>query len=104
MRRKLRQLQAIHGSANAKEWAGRLKLTLRQIHVAGEKLFVDYSGRTMEVVDGLSGEVRSMQIFVVVLGASNYTYAEASVSQACRTGLPRTFGHSLISVAWPGRR
>ncbi|WP_247355911.1 IS21 family transposase [Bradyrhizobium sp. 160] len=65
-----------------KEWAGRLKPTLRQVHVAGEKLFVDYSGHTMEVVDGLSGEVRSMQIFVAVLGAANYTYAEASFSQS----------------------
>jgi len=65
-----------------KEWAGRLKPTLRQVHVAGEKLFVDYSGHTMEVVDGLSGEVRSVQIFVAVLGASNYTYAEASLSQS----------------------
>lgn len=55
-----------------KEWAGRLKPTLRQIHVAGEKLFVDYSGHTMEVIDGLTGEVRSAQIFVAVLGASNY--------------------------------
>ncbi len=51
-----------------KEWAGRLKPTLRQVHVAGEKLFVDYSGHTMEVVDGLTGEVRSTQIFVAVLG------------------------------------
>ncbi|MCK1403864.1 IS21 family transposase, partial [Bradyrhizobium sp. 76] len=65
-----------------KEWAGRLKPTLRQVHVAGEKLFVDYSGHTMEVVDGLTGEVRSTQIFVAVLGASNYTYAEASLSQS----------------------
>ncbi|WP_409192465.1 IS21 family transposase [Bradyrhizobium sp. RDM4] len=65
-----------------KEWAGLLKPTLRQIHVAGEKLFVDYSGHTMEVVDGLTGEVRSAQIFVAVLGASNYTYAEASLSQS----------------------
>ena len=65
-----------------REWAGRLKPTLRQVHVAGEKLFVDYSGHTMEVVDGLSGEVRSTQIFVAVLGASNYTYAEASLTQS----------------------
>jgi hypothetical protein len=65
-----------------KAWAGRLEPTLRQVHVAGEKLFVDYSGHTMEMVDGLSGEVRSMQIFVAVLGASNYTYAEASLSQS----------------------
>ena len=40
------------------------------------------TGHTMEVVDGLSGEVRSIQIFVAVLGASNYTYAEASLSQS----------------------
>jgi transposase len=67
-----------------KEWVGRLKPTLRQIHVAGEKLFVDYSGHTMEVIDGLTGEVFSAQIFVAVLGASNYTYAEATFTQ----GLP----------------
>jgi transposase len=65
-----------------KEWAGRLKPTLRQIHVAGEKLFVDYSGHTMEVIDGLTGEVFSAQIFVAVLGASNYTYAEATFTQS----------------------
>src|SRR5271154_5338401 len=45
-----------------KDWAGRLKLSLRQVHIAGEKLFVDYSGHTMEVVDGLSGEVLTVQI------------------------------------------
>lgn len=81
MRRKLRQLQLLM-VLRTKEWAGRLKPTLRQVHVAGEKLFVDYSGHTMEVVDGLTGEVRSTQIFVAVLGASNYTYAEASLSQS----------------------
>ena len=64
-----------------KEWAGRLKPTLRQVHVAGEKLFVDYSGHTMEVIDGLTGEVLTAQIFVAVLGASNYTYAEATLTQ-----------------------
>ncbi len=65
-----------------KEWVGRLKPTLRQVHVAGEKLFVDYSGHTMEVIDGLTGEVLTAQIFVAVLGASNFTYAEASFSQS----------------------
>jgi transposase len=64
-------VSAIRGSANAtREWAGRLKPTLRQVHVAGGKLFVDYSGRALEVVDGLT----TAQIFVAVLGASNYTY------------------------------
>jgi transposase len=65
-----------------KEWAGRLKPTLRQVHVAGEKLFVDYSGHTLEVIDGTTGEVCTAQLFVAVLGASNYTYAEASISQS----------------------
>jgi len=65
-----------------KDWAGRLKPTLRQVHIAGEKLFVDYSGHTMEVIDGLTGEVLTAQIFVAVLGASNFTYAEASFTQS----------------------
>src|SRR5487761_2517990 len=65
-----------------KEWTGRLKPTLRQVHVAGEKLFVDYSGHTMEVIDGLTGEVLTAQIFVAVLGASNFTYAEATFTQS----------------------
>jgi transposase len=65
-----------------KEWAGRLKPTQRQTHVAGEKLFVDYSGHTMEVIDGLTGEIRNVQIFVAVLGASNLTYAEATFTQS----------------------
>ncbi len=65
-----------------KEWAGHLKLSLRQVHIAGEKLFVDYSGHTMEVVDGLTGEVLTAQVFVAVLGASNYTYAEATFTQS----------------------
>ena len=51
-------------------------------HVAGEKLFVDYSGHTMEVIDGLTGEVLTAQIFVAVLGASNFTYAEATFTQS----------------------
>ena len=62
-------------------WAGRLKPTLRQVHVAGEKLFVDFAGHTMEVIDGATGEVRKAEIFVAVLGASSYIYAEATWSQ-----------------------
>ena len=57
-------------------------MTMRQTHAAGEKLFVDYAGDTVPViVDRLTGEVRPAQIFVAVLGASNYTYAEASWTQ-----------------------
>jgi transposase len=62
-------------------WAGRLQPTMRQTHVAGEKLFVDFAGRTGEVVDGLTGEIIPVQIFVAVLGASSFTYAEAVRSQ-----------------------
>src|ERR1700730_3587397 len=62
-------------------WAGRLKPTMRQTHVAGAKLFVAFAGRTAEVVDGLTGEIIPVQIFVAVLGASSFTYAEAVWSQ-----------------------
>ena len=62
-------------------WAGRLKPTMRQVHIAGEKLFVDFAGQTVEVFDPTTGEIRDAQIFVAVLGASNYTYAEARWTQ-----------------------
>ena len=54
---------------------------MRQTHRAGEKLFVDFSGMTVPLVDRQTGEIRQAQIFVAVLGASNYTYAEALASQ-----------------------
>src|ERR1700757_3615224 len=63
-------------------WAGRLKPTLRQVHVAGERLFVDFAGHTMEVIDAATGEVRRAEVFVAVLGASSFIYAEATWSQA----------------------
>ena len=62
-------------------WRGRTAPSMRQRHVAGEKLFVDYAGQTVEIVDMTTGEVRDAQIFVAALGASNYTFAEASWSQ-----------------------
>jgi transposase len=65
-----------------REWVGRLKPTLRQMHTAGEKLFVDFAGHTMEVFDGATGEARRAEIFVAVLGASSLIYAEATWSQA----------------------
>jgi transposase len=54
---------------------------MRQVHKAGEKLFIDYCGPTVPVVDGSTGEIHQAQVFVAVLGASNYTYAEATWSQ-----------------------
>jgi transposase len=62
-------------------WAKRLKRSMRQIHPGGERLFVDYAGQTVPVVDPASGEIRRAQIFVAVLGASNYTYACATWQQ-----------------------
>ena len=63
-------------------WEGRLSVTMRQTHRAGERLFVDYAGDTIPVViDRLTGQTRSAQIFVAVLGASSFLYAEASWTQ-----------------------
>ncbi|MGK7871566.1 IS21 family transposase [Falsiroseomonas sp. E2-1-a20] len=62
-------------------WEGRLSPTMRQVHPAGERLFVDFAGQTAEVIDPATGEVRTAQVFVAVLGASSYTYAEAVWTQ-----------------------
>ena len=63
-------------------WAAGLKRSMRQSHPAGERLFVDYAGQTLPIVDALTGEIRRAQIFVAVLGASNYTYACATATQS----------------------
>ena len=54
---------------------------MRQAHVAGEKLFVDYAGTTIDIFDATTGEVHACQLFVAALGASSYTYAEATFTQ-----------------------
>lgn len=64
-----------------KAWARRLKRSMRQTHEAGDKLFVDYAGQTVPIVDASTGEITPAQVFVAVLGASNYTYACATPSQ-----------------------
>jgi transposase len=64
-----------------REWAVRLSPTMRQTHVAGEKLFVDYAGTTIDIVDAETGEVHACQLFVAALGASSFTYAEATRTQ-----------------------
>jgi transposase len=65
-----------------REWVGRLKPTLRQVHTAGERVFVDFAGHTMEVIDEATGELRQAEVFVAVLGASSYTYAQATWTQS----------------------
>jgi transposase len=63
-------------------WEQQLSVTMRQTHAGGDKLFVDYAGDTVPVtVDRLTGEIRAAQIFVAVMGASNFTYAEATWTQ-----------------------
>jgi transposase len=62
-------------------WAGHLDPVLRQVHKAGERVFVDYAGPTIDVVEPTTGEVRAAQVFVGALGASNYCYAEATWTQ-----------------------
>ena len=57
-------------------WAGHLGVTMRQVHIAGEKCFVDFSGDGIEVIDPATGEVRVAKLFVAVLGASNLTFVE----------------------------
>src|SRR5215467_10835273 len=64
-----------------REFERRLFPVMRQHHVAGDKVFVDYSGKKIAIVNPATGEVREAEIFIAVLGASNYTYAQASWTQ-----------------------
>jgi len=64
-----------------RQWRRKLKPSMRQVHRAGEKLFVDYSGTGPGLVDRRSGEITEVELFVGVLGASSYTYAEATLTQ-----------------------
>lgn len=65
-------------------WQGRQDPVMRQVHTAGEKLFIDYAGHKVGITDRATGEVRFAELFVAVLGASSYLYCEATWSQ----GLP----------------
>ena len=79
-------------------WERHLSPAMRQAHPAGERLFVDYAGHTVEVVDGSTGELRAAQVFVTVLGASNYTYAEATWTQS----LPDWIGSHVRALEFLG--
>ena len=81
-----------------REWAKDLKPSMRLSHKGGEKVFVDYAGQTVPVVDPHSGEVHQAQIFIGVLGASSYTYAEAQESQE----LPNWIGAHVRMFAFFG--
>ena len=77
-------------------WEGRLSPAMRQSHPAGGRMFVDYAGQTVELIDGRSGAIRQAQIFVAVMGASSYTYAEASWTQS----LPDWIGSHVRALAF----
>lgn len=62
-------------------WFKTQKRSMRQLHVAGDKLFIDYCGPRLQVVNPDTGEVREVEVFVATLGACNYTYVEAFPSQ-----------------------
>lgn len=81
-----------------RRWRSRQQLSMRQHHRVGEKLFVDYCGPTTAVVNPDTGELREAQVFVAVLGASSYTYAEATWSQ----GLPDWIGSHVRAFAFYG--
>jgi transposase len=63
-------------------WEGKLSPVMRQRHPAGQRLFVDYAGHTIDVNDRTTSEVRTAQLFVATLGASSYTFAEATWTQS----------------------
>jgi len=64
-----------------KRWRSKQQRSMRQIHRAGEKLFVDYSGKKPHLVDPQTGEVQEVELFVAALGASSYSFAEATRTQ-----------------------
>jgi len=81
-----------------RQWVNQLDPVMRQKHKAGEKLFVDYAGQTVKVVNPQTGEIREAQVFVATLGASNYTYAEAHWQQ----DLPNWIGAHVRALEFLG--
>jgi hypothetical protein len=72
------------------EWRKRLAPTMRQTHVAGDKLFVDWAGDTVPIIDAMTGEVHAAHLFVAVLGASSYITPRHVGARRCPSGLVRT--------------
>jgi transposase len=70
-----------------RQWAAKLNLTMRQAHRAGEKIFVDFSGDGLDIIDSQTGQKHKAVLFVAVLGASNFTWAEPVLNQTLPTWL-----------------
>ena len=81
-----------------RHWLGRQQRTMRQTHKAGEKCFVDYGGDTVSVIDAATGEAQPAQLFIAVLGASDYTFVEATWTQA----LPDWLGSHTRAMTYFG--
>lgn len=63
------------------KWSKKVNPVMHMNHKAGDKMFVDYAGKTLQVIDKTTGEIKEVQFFVAILGASQYTYAEVTFSQ-----------------------
>ncbi len=81
-----------------RQWLATREPVFRQVHVPGDKLFVDYAGQTVPLVDRHTGQITQAQIFVAVLGASNYTFAEATLTQT----LPDWLGSHVRALGYFG--
>lgn len=64
-----------------KTWSKRVNCSMHMDHKSGDKMYIDYAGKTLSIIDAVTGESKEVQFFVAILGASQYTYAEASKSQ-----------------------
>ena len=78
------------------EWAQRLPVTMRQTHVPGQKLFVDYSGKKLGIINPSTGEIREAELFVAALGVSGLTFAELTWTQQ----LPDWIGSHVRAFAF----
>jgi transposase len=74
-------LKSSQFSHHYKVWGNKVNPVMHMNHKSGDKMYVDYAGKTLSIVDKDTGEVQEVQFFVAILGASQYTYAEASMSQ-----------------------
>ena len=81
-----------------RRWLATQDVVLRQNHIPGDKVFVDYAGQTAAVINAATGEERQAQVFVAVLGASSYTFAEATWTQA----LPDWLGSHVRALEFFG--
>ena len=81
-----------------RDWEKRVSPTMRQTHIAGERMFVDYAGTKLQVITSTTGEILTAELFVAVLGASSLTYAEATWTQS----LPDWIGSHTRAFAFFG--